>query len=246
MNWRLTAFVFVVAAVAAVVLLRSGDNAADPVGEALLPDLWTSIPFELVLEDVDGRTVLRFTSEVNNKGEGDLLLRGDPNGNVQQWVAHSQSSHTTAPVDVEVVWGGDTHEHWHIEDVARYWVANLDGTPVGEAFDNKVGFCIFDSINFMSGLPGAPDEVRHESAGCGTRLGPEIAMGLSVGWGDQYRFNLEGQFIDVSGLAPGTYLLMAEVDPDKRFQEIDRTNNTAATEFTLQIQNGQRSISRGG
>jgi len=243
MNWRLAAFVFVVAAVAAVVLLRSGDNAGDAVGEALLPDLWTSAPFELSVSDVEGRTVLRFTSEMNNKGAGDLLLRGNPNGEVRQWVEHSEAGHTTAALDVEVVWGGDTHDHWHIKDVARYWVANPDGTAVGDELDNKVGFCIFDSVDFQSGLPGAPDAVRHEIGGCGTRLGPEIAMGLSVGWGDQYRFDLAGQFIDIEALEPGTYLLMAEVDPDRRLQELDTTNNTAATEFTLEIEDGRRVIS---
>ncbi len=246
MNWRLAAFVLAVIAVAVIVLLRPADDAAQPTGEPLLPDMWTSAPFQLGLAEVDGRTVLRFTTEMNNKGAGDLLLRGDPKGEISQWVAHSESGHSTTTLDVDTMWGGDTHNHWHIKDVARYWVAHTDGTPVGDEFDNKVGFCIFDSVDFRSGLPGAPTSVRHRIAGCGTRLTPEIAMGLSVGWGDQYRFDLAGQFIDIEDLEPGSYLLMAEVDPARRLQELDTTNNTAATPFTLQVQNGVRMVSTGG
>lgn len=245
MNWRVAAFGFSVIVIAVIVLFRPGGGADSPVGKPLVPDMWTSAPFGLVISEVDGRAVLRFTSEVNNNGDGDLLLRGDPNGEVSQWVAHSQSGHSTIALDVDVVWGGDTHDHWHIEDVARYWVARPDGTPVAGEYDNKVGFCIFDSVDFQSGLVGAPDEVRHQIGGCGTRLTPEIAMGLSVGWGDQYRFDLAGQFIDIDDLEPGAYLLMAEVDPDGRLQELDKTNNTAATPFTLDIRNGQRILTTG-
>ena len=242
MNWRLGVFVLVAVAVAAVIVFRPGDGAEEPVGEPLLPNLWTSAPFELTISEVEGRTVLRFTSEMNNRGAGDLLLRGDPNGEVSQWIRHSESGHSTMALDVDVVWGGDTHDHWHIEDVARYWVADRDGNPVGDEFDNKVGFCIFDSVDFQSGLPGAPTAVRHQVGGCGTRLTPEIAMGLSVGWGDQYRFTLEGQYIDIEDLAAGDYRLMAEVDPDGTLSELDRSDNVSWTDFTLQIRDGQRIV----
>ena len=238
MNWRLAGFALAVAVLAAVVFLRTGDDAGDPVGQPLLPDLWTSAPFELAISEVEGSPVLRFTSEMNNRGDGDLLLRGDPNGNVDQWIAHLESGHSTARLEAEVVWGGDGHDHWHIKDVARYWIAWPDGTPVGDEFDNKVGFCIFDSVDFQSGLPGAPTEVRHRIAGCGTRLAPAISMGLSVGWGDQYRSDLPGQFIDISGLAPGDYRLVAAVDPDGLLQEIDTTNNVSYTEFSLEADAG--------
>lgn len=246
MNRQLLGFLTVVAAVAAVLVLRLGGDSNQAVGEELLPDLWTSAPFQLTLSELEGRTVLRFTSEMNNQGAGDLLLRGEPTtSDVEQLIELSESGHSAVSLDVQVVWGGDTHNHWHIEDVARYWVANLEGAPIGDAYDNKVGFCIFDSVDFQSGLPRAPDSVRHRIGGCGTRLSPEISMGLSVGWGDQYRFDLNGQYIDIEDLEPGRYLLMAEVDPGGRLRELDKTNNTAATPFTLEVRDGRLVIVTG-
>lgn len=237
---RLLIFVGLAALLVGWILLRSSNDPQDPVGEALAPDLWTSEPIELTVEDLDGRTVLRFTTAINNQGAGDLILRGNPNSSeIDQWIEHSESGHAALPLDVSVVWGGDTHEHWHIDAVARYWIEAIDGADIGDRFDNKVGFCIFDSLDFQSGLPGAPNTVRYEVAGCGNRLDPEIAMGLSVGWGDRYRFDLAGQYIDIEDLGPGTYRLMAEVDPDELLHESDRTNNTAFTEFTLELEPGQ-------
>lgn len=245
-NRRLLLLLAVAAAVAVLVALRPGADAGEPAGERLTPNLWTSAPFELQLSEVDGRTVLRFTSELNNRGTGDLLIRGNPTtGEIVQWLPFTESGHAVHPIDLDVVWGGDTHDHWHVAEVARYWIADTEGRPVGGEFDNKVGFCIFDSVDFATGLPGAPTSVRHQSAGCGTRLSHAIAMGLSVGWGDQYRFNLEGQYIDIEELPAGHYRIVAEVDPGRRLVELHRTDNSSWTEFTLEFENGRRIISTG-
>ena len=58
-------------------------------------------------------------------------------------------------------------------------------------------------------------------------------MGISIGWGDLYTANLQGQYIDITGLQPGIYRLLAEVDPDKMFREEDRSNNFAWIDFEL-------------
>jgi lysyl oxidase len=50
-------------------------------------------------------------------------------------------------------------------------------------------------------------------------------MGLSVGWGDIYRWSLPDQYIDITGLTNGRYRLYAEVDPDNWFQENNARNN---------------------
>ena len=104
MNGRLLLFVAVVAVVAAVVVVRSGDDTEAPVGEELLPDLWTSAPFQLGIAEVDDRAVLRFTSELNNHGAGDLLLHGEPNSsNIRQLIQYSESGHQAIDLDATVV-----------------------------------------------------------------------------------------------------------------------------------------------
>jgi hypothetical protein len=203
----------------------------------------------LTTDTVEGRPAVRFTSEINNGGAGDLIVRGNPESNVfEQWIPHSESGHSVEAVDVVAVWAGDTHDHWHLADIAQYWIEPLEGEFAGDAgYDNKVGFCMFDSVNRDEGLPGAPDQIRYEISGCGGRLVNEIAMGLSVGWGDQYRFNLYGQWIFIDDLPAGDYRLMAEVDPDGLLVESDRSNNRGWTDFRLEIsESGDRDVAELG
>lgn len=234
----------IVAVVMAVALAVDRDDPGPGVGDALLPDLWSSAPFELQLGTVGGRSVLRFTSEINNAGPGPFIVRGNSRDvSFTQHVVHDGGGISTEAVEVAIVWGGDTHSHWHIEDVARYWIEPVDGTLGTGSFDNKVGFCFFDGVDRQTGLDSAPSAPVHPPEGCGNRLDPSIDMGLSVGWGDQYRFDLEGQFIDIEDLPSGQYLLYAEVDPDGRFTELDRTNNVTSTPFTLIVdENGGRTL----
>lgn len=227
-----------------LVLAAVDDGEPQAAGDALLPDLWSSAPFELTLGELDGRAVIRFTTEINNKGEGDFMVRGSTrDGDFSQWIAHADEGFTVTPVDVAVVWGGDTHFHWHIEDVAGYWIEPLDGEPLPGRFDNKIGFCFFDGVDRLSDLAAAPSEPVHLPAGCGSRLDPDLAMGLSVGWGDQYRFDLRGQYIDIEDLPTGQYKLVAEVDPLGLFTEANTANNRAETEFTLLVSDeGNRTL----
>ncbi len=230
--------------VAAALLLIDRDDPGPGRGDALLPDLWSSAPFELQLGTVDGRSVLRFTSEINNAGPGPFIVRGNSrDAAFAQHVVHDAGGTTTEAVDVSIVWGGDTHVHWHIEDVARYWIEPVGSATDPGAFDNKVGFCFFDGVDRQTGLEAAPASPIHPPEGCGSRLDPSVDMGLSVGWGDQYRFDLEGQYIDIEDLPSGQYVLYAEVDPDGRFTELDRTNNVASTSFTLIVdESGGRTL----
>ena len=240
-----SAWVVSAAMVALAVTLVVVRNGGEPTaaGEPMLPDLWSSAPFELQLDEVDGRAVLRFTTEINNRGDGDFMVRGSArDGDFAQWIAHRDGGHTVNPVEVTTVWGGDTHFHWHIEDVARYSIVGLDGEPIGDSFDNKVGFCFFDGVDRLSELDAAPDEPVHLDSGCGSRLDPDLAMGLSVGWGDQYRFDLESQYIDIEDVQSGSYRLRAEVDPDRCFVESDDTNNAADTNFTLIVTEDRRTL----
>lgn len=240
-RWFLTAVLATTALLAIAVVDTDQDT---PSGATSLPDLWSSAPFEVQLATLDGRDVLRFTTEINNLGPGAFMIRGNTrDGRLTQKIVHADAGHSEVPIDVSAVWSGDTHFHWHVAGVARYWIERADGTPAGDRFDNKVGFCFFDGVDRLSELPTAPTEPVHAESGCGTRLDPVIDMGLSVGWGDQYRFDLVGQYIDIGDLPPGRYRLLAQVDPDGRFMEADTTNNTAATEFAIVVDaNGLRTI----
>jgi hypothetical protein len=51
-------------------------------------------------------------------------------------------------------------------------------------------------------------------------------MGLSVGWGDLYRYNLPDQYIDITGLGRRRYRLEGTADADNWFRESEESNNS--------------------
>ncbi len=119
-------------------------------------------------------------------------------------------------------------------DAARYWVEPLEGELIGDPqFNNKIGFCMFESFALDATLPGAPNQVTHPIAGCRSKENETLLMGISIGWSDIYRSHLEGQYIDIAGLPPSNYGLLTSVNPDGVFRETDFSNNFAWMVFRL-------------
>ena len=51
---------------------------------------------------------------------------------------------------------------------------------------------------------------------------------LSVGYGDDYPANLEGQYLRLTGLSAGRYVLVHRVNGARRLRELDHGNNAAS------------------
>ena len=51
-------------------------------------------------------------------------------------------------------------------------------------------------------------------------------QGLSVGWSDIYRRSFDCQWIDITGIANGTYLLQIEVNANHAILESNYDNNS--------------------
>jgi hypothetical protein len=58
-------------------------------------------------------------------------------------------------------------------------------------------------------------------------------MGLSVGWGDKYPWNIAYQYIDISRLPYGNYCLSLTADPNREFMEANVFNNTVRTRISI-------------
>ena len=67
-----------------------------------------------------------------------------------------------------------------------------------------------------------------------------IREGISVGYGDDYKANLEGQWLALNGLAPGRYLLVHRVNADRRLRERSYSNNAASLLLRLRWRHGPR------
>lgn len=216
------------------------DTTHAPVGpvRALLPDI---VVIENDLYDhvidtnvVAGRTHLRLSNATANLGEGKLYLYGVPPANpqlttheVRQRVWRSDGSWYDRAAGQFVYHPG--HNHIHIEGWAQYNLREiLPGDGVGPilASGTKTSFCILDLRVQDDSLPGF--DPSGEFYGCNSTV-----QGLSVGWADIYSRGLADQWIDVTGIADGTYWLESLADPAGHIEETDETNNAARIRVTI-------------
>ena len=78
------------------------------------------------------------------------------------------------------------------------------------------GFCMVDSTRYRPG------------AGPAKYLSCTSNQGITIGWEDVYGPQLPDQFIQITGLAEGDYVLENQVNPSQLLPESDYTNNFAA------------------
>jgi hypothetical protein len=222
-------------------------DVADPVGEPLLPDLVPDPPVDVrVTVADDGTEIVRFSSTLVNVGDGDFELRATLDSDqwaVQQEIPYSESGGELVATDAGMVWGGDGHDHWHIERVASYHLVPLDesGEPIDDGVDRpdaKVGFCFFDHSQMILTDVEAP---VFSVDLCGKEDATRIMMGMSPGWADVYGFDLPGQSIDIKDLRDGEYRIWAEADAQGWFTEENEDNNVTWVDIELfETEGGQR------
>lgn len=212
-----------------------------------LPDLGMAPLDDLIVTSTsDGEQLLRFSATVVNVGAGSFHLVADRASATSEFatgqrVHDADGTFSDLPVGAELVFGGDGHSHWHVKDLATYELQRLDnGVKVGTS--SKGGFCFFDTDAYRLSLPGAPSSPQFDSAGCGEESSLQVSMGLSVGWGDEYRWTLPDQYIDISGLNKGRYRLRATADAHGLFSESDSTNNETWVDLQLSNRRGQMSV----
>lgn len=173
------------------------------------------------------RTLLRFTFTTPNSGAGDLIV-GSPEAH-PEWFEWSPC-----------------HGHYHFREYAAYrlWdpaaFAQWDalraanpGVPAQDVLDanpdvaggfvegRKQGFCVIDIYRVT---PGTLNIGKWRSCD---------VQGISTGWADEYYWGLDGQWVDVTGVPRGEYVLEAEVNYHQLYVESDYDNNRAFVRVTL-------------
>jgi hypothetical protein len=94
------------------------------------------------------------------------------------------------------------HQHHHFLGFASYELR--DGADRRVGFGHKQSFCMTDSRRYAGTRPRRFD-CRFQ--------------GITAGWGDRYGFDLDGQWVDVTGLPPGAYTLVVTVNPDGKLPD---------------------------
>jgi lysyl oxidase len=245
---RSVAPLFFLSMVLAVVTASAVMLPAAPAAEGdLLPDLGMARVSDLKVDTQNGRRLLRYSTEIANVGQGafELHLRratvNDPMTTIQRiYTASGFRDRSTNPV---LVFAGDGHNHWHVRDLETVVLDRLDNGGGHVGTDAKVGFCFLDHLRFRPSLPGAPGSAVY--TGCGTTSSLDVTMGLSVGWSDQYSWNLPDQYIDITGLKAGRYRLNVDADAGNWFEESNESNNTTWVDIQLKAKGAPRVLGFG-
>lgn len=206
----------------------------------LLPDLVADAPSSPLLEsyvdELGARLLLRFHGYVHNAGAGSLELRASqPDGarmtSVHQRVFDEAGGHVDLigdPAPTVLFEPNDSHDHWHLRSAARYALWDERRTrEVAPAM--KAGFCLLDSQRMNAWAPATAAYTSAGIAFCqqGLPSAASVTMGISAGWRDVYGRSLAYQWVDVSDVAPGSYWLSSEVDPEGVVIESQEANARA-------------------
>jgi hypothetical protein len=137
------------------------------------------------------RRILRFDTVVMNGGQ--TIVMGNPADPANPFA--------------DVFFFAECHQHYHIQGFADYSLRNVDGTTVA-AQGHKQAFCFISSFKYSNLLNGQDKPAFTCSD-----------QGIASGYGDWYYKQLSGQWIDITGVPEGDYIVRVEVNAAGFFDE---------------------------
>jgi hypothetical protein len=153
-----------------------------------------------------------------------------------------------------------THKHWHLQGFEHFQLRRPDGTTLVQ--DRKNGVCLGDRYTARAAgkLPRAatdsdtPTGRLHHALAFNTGNRPsayncqhgrtaatsirEVREGISVGQGDDYTYNIDFQWLDISRVPSGRYLVVNEANSRRALTEKRYDNNAASILVSIQWPDG--------
>jgi hypothetical protein len=220
-----------------------------------LPDLEQEAPSGLVLTSGTfgrhrDRYYLGFRSAVRNVGRGPLVIHGRRPSRRTPTMAATQIVQGDAGAKQHVPGVGRMryvvspgHRHWHLLTFDRYTLRRVGGGHM-QRRGRKTGFCLGDRYRTLAPLAAPASSPPAFTTNCGLGQSGRLTMseGISVGYGDDYAANLEGQLIALSGMPAGRYVLAHDVNPGHRLRELRYDNNGASLLLSLHWLRGMPSV----
>ncbi|GFO24703.1 lysyl oxidase-like protein 2 [Plakobranchus ocellatus] len=130
-------------------------------------------------------------------------------------IVHNQGNDDFRPYLQRQLWQWHAcHMHYHSMEVfAHYDIMDDNGTRLAEG--SKASFCLEDSACESGVNP------KYNCRGFGEQ-------GLSVNCSDNYMYNIDCQWIDITDIKPGDYTFLMEINPDMLVAESSFENNVVA------------------
>jgi lysyl oxidase len=236
-----TAVVVGVAASAACATVAAHARAGTA-AKAQLPDMLQLAPYDL--SGSSERTLgglrfhLGFSSAVVNVGTGPLDVEGSRLDRSTATMTASQIVHWSNGSTKRYSGVGrlkfvisETHRHWHYLAFEQYQLLRASDGRVVRG-DAKTGFCLGDRYNAFPGARTREDQPKKPvfvgSCEKNQPLARRVREGISVGYGDNYKPQVEGQYVDITGVPAGTYELLHKVNVDRKLRESSYANDAAS------------------
>jgi len=218
------------------------------------PNLRIGPPADLYVEQRDGRTLLRATSDVRSRGLGPIEVRGRRNGwrnmSVRQRIYRKGGGHIDVPTraslrftKVGAYFGGG---YWKFHQLARFELWRVDSrhrllrrVRIGP----KLNYCLRDLERTR---PGKRSPTHRYYPACNQNpYEDRVRLGTSVGWSDIYPAPYHQQWIPVDGLR-GCFAFLMIVDPNGLLYESNETDNTSRLLVRLPYRPGPQHCQPGG
>ncbi len=200
---------------------------------------------------------LRFTSAEENVGDGPLLLYGRRDSTRQETMTVRQALRKGTDGSIpdsypaaQRATGAFTyyepalaHQHWHLMNFEHFALVSRQGKTV--VTDRKNGFCLGDRFEVhdagrLAGVPGdtGPDAdlaatLRENMCRHHEPTALDVLEGISVGSGDDYKFTVDFQWLDITRVPTGTYDLVNTVNADRTLLETNYRNNSSAVALSI-------------
>jgi hypothetical protein len=189
------------------------------------------------------RRCLRFDQVIANVGDGPFELRYRMEGlatdqQLRQRIYASNGTFTELTVDTYQF--HPVHAHFHYKNFGQAFLyrAGPDGTLEKVREGRKNGFCMIDVENTRFGADPSGVAYKGEAARtyyfprCNTATehdehGTYMVNGISVGWADVYNWFLADQYIEISGVPDGVYVLETVANPARTVHETSYDDNAA-------------------
>jgi hypothetical protein len=197
--------------------------------------------FPTEIEEEGAQTCLRFDQTVANRGEGPLEVRltlpNDPASHERDIVQRIYRSRGPRGFRDRSAGRWEfhrAHNHYHYEAfaISRLWRASRTGAPIGGQpvrVGRKVSFCVIDTeIDAWARKGDGPRTYQFPNCLAPTEQDAHnryLVGGITPGWADVYDWFLPDQYIDVTGVRSGLYVLQSIVDPDDTVREANERNN---------------------
>lgn len=143
------------------------------------------------------RRLLQFEGRIENIGTGDLNPGREQNNPLFEY--------------------SQCHGHFHFLDFTDYKLLNADGSVAVQG--HKQSFCLVDMERVADYDSPVFGEIVHPEPG------PSGCSYLSAGWADIYSVGTPCQWVDVTDVPAGDYMLQVAVNPSGKISEGNVENN---------------------